>query len=154
MYRTPALTWWMHFCSVYGDGAEFPMVYAAIGALNVNMNKFNSLYLLNYLLQTMLIGAFFCYSLKSLFVESRPFFDDIRLADIGIKDCSSEFGSPSAHSLLACCAIPIFLWQMQEVFSEQLSRLKLLKHLTTFMAWFFIVSICYSRVYVGRHSFD
>lgn len=111
-YRTPTLTWYMHFCSIYGDGGDFPNIYVLIGAMNINKGRFNSLYLMNYLLQTMLIGAYFCYSLKVFFISSRPFFDDISYADLGIKDCSAEFGNPSAHSLLATLTIPVFLWQM------------------------------------------
>ena len=70
---------------------------------------------MNYLLQTMLMGAYFTYSLKSLFVSSRPFFDDITYADLEIYDCSAEFGSPSAHSLLAFLTIPLLLWHYMEV---------------------------------------
>lgn len=144
----------MRFCSVYGDGGEFPNIYILIGALNVNRNKFNSLYIMNYLLQTMLIGAYFCLSLKVFFISSRPFFDDISLADLGIKDCSAEFGNPSAHSLLACLTIPVFLWLMQEVFEEKFNSCRSMKYLSDFIAWTFAFSICYSRIYVGRHSID
>lgn len=35
-----------------------------------------------------------------------------------------------------------------------MNRYKPLKYLTSFVAWTFTVSICYSRIYVGRHSID
>ena len=152
--RCPALTWYMHFCSVYGDGGEFPTLYVIIGALNINKGSFNSLYLMNYFMHTTIMGAYMTFALKPLFIASRPFFDDVKYADMGIKDCSAEFGNPSAHSLLATQTIPILLWQFQEVFRDLMKRNRCLKYSSDLVMYTFMVSICYSRVYVGRHSFD
>jgi len=32
--------------------------------------------------------------------EPRPYFDDPSIADTELKDCSGEYGNPSAHSLM------------------------------------------------------
>ena len=58
------------------------------------------------------------FSLKSLFQASRPFFDDLSLADLGIHDCSAEFGNPSAHSIMASLSALVALWYVQDHFKE------------------------------------
>jgi len=100
------------------------------------------------------LGLFFCYSLKPIYHESRPFFDDITLGDMNIKDCSAEFGNPSAHSILAGQIPLVLMWYYLDTYKDYFNKNKMLKNFLRVFVWTFIIGVIYSRVYVGRHSFD
>lgn len=93
-------------------------------------------------------------TLKPLFQGSRPFFDDISLADMSINDCSAEFGNPSAHSILACHCIFTWLWFLYDFYPEYFRRNKMVMTALNWFTYSFIAGVMYSRVYVGRHTFD
>jgi len=91
----------MYLYSDLGAGEPYYVLIVLFWSKSKNTKLENSQYTANYLMSCFFVGLFFCYSLKPIYHESRPFFDDITLGDMNIKDCSAEFGNPSAHSIMA-----------------------------------------------------
>jgi len=94
------------------------------------------------------------YLMKPLLAKSRPYFDDASLGDTKINDCSAEFGNPSGHSVGTVQFVFNMLWHYQEIhelfFLKNPLKLKVLKTL----AYLYMMGVLYSRVYLGRHTFD
>lgn len=62
------------------------------------------------------------YLLKPVFHMSRPYFDNISLGDTILKDCSAEFGNPSAHSIMAGQSPLTFMWYYFLVYKEYFDK--------------------------------
>jgi len=144
----------MYLYSDLGTGEPYYVMFVLFWGRNINSKLENSFYTMNYFLQSFFIGLFFCYSLKPIYGESRPFFDDITLGDMNIKDCSAEFGNPSAHSILAAQIPLIMMWFYLDTYRDYFNKNKFVKNSLRAFTWSFIIGVIYSRIYVGRHSFD
>jgi membrane-associated phospholipid phosphatase len=92
--------------------------------------------------------------LKPLLHDSRPYYDDITLAEHESGNCSGEFGNPSGHAFIAAMFIPTFLLLLRE------KKCKIFEDHTWLFnvfvsAWIgLLVGICFCRFYLGRHSVD
>lgn len=96
------------------------------------------------------------YISKSIFHSGRPYLDNIKLGDLTMNEhVSAEFGMPSGHGISISTHLVFWLRYYTEVREavyyvqnpKQVSRLYR-------YAYLLIMAVCYSRVYVGRHTFD
>ena len=129
----------------YSGQGEVPFfIFVAIWSYKWNnKSSWEARTFINFMVMCYLWTSFHMYALKSLFHGSRPYLEDISLADSTIMEtCSAEFGSPSGHSILATQGFLQVFWY----FSKSKKGL--------FMVLLWTLGIQYSRVYLGRHTFD
>lgn len=91
---------------------------------------------------------------KSIFRQSRPLFDDISLADTDLKDCATEFGSPSGHTQLSICNVFLILRYLTELHSVYFDANPLKRSALWLFSCIYLSVIGYSRIYNGRHTLD
>ena len=144
----------MYVMSFLGDGE--PYFYAIM--LNWAYSKWNRystyMYDTNYFLLVFLSSNCVCQVLKSLFSHSRPYFDDITLGDIVFKDCATEYGNPSGHSQMAITMTLVPMMYYLEIYKAYFERNPVKKTAIKMFGWFYIISVAYSRIYLGRHTLD
>ena len=84
----------MRLISNLGEGHYYGWVYMFLLSIG-------STYEFNYFIMVFTSTLYFNHLLKTSQHQPRPYFDDPKLADPNLKDCSGEFGNPSAHALMA-----------------------------------------------------
>lgn len=101
--RSSNFKYLMHMFSYSGQGEVPFFIYVAIWAYKFdNKRSWEARTFINFMVLCFMWTSFHMFALKSLFHGSRPYLDDISLADSTIMEtCSAEFGSPSGHSILA-----------------------------------------------------
>ena len=121
-----------------------------------NENSFESRYFMTFMLISYDISIFFMFVYKTYFHASRPYFDDIALADTNlVESCSGEFGNPSGHAIVSAqCGLALYFYFTNYKFEEYFEKNKALKYFIGFIVISSIFVLMYSRVYSGRHTFD
>jgi len=121
-YKQPWLDSIMHLLSFLGQGDPYAYFFIFIWALKINNKNANSQYEINYFMISLFAGMNVSYLLKPVFHMSRPYFDNISLGDTILKDCSAEFGNPSAHSVMAGQSPLTFMWYYFLVYKEYFDK--------------------------------
>lgn len=107
-YRRPWLNQLNHLFADLGDGDFFFFVGCMFFVLN---DPVDFVYLTMCFLYSLHWGNF----LKPLFHHSRPYYDDITLAETqDTGSCSIEYGNPSGHAYMAGLFIPLFLLTVRD----------------------------------------
>lgn len=109
-YKTPIMDKYMRLVSALGDGPPYFYILVLNWATGRRTKTHSSMYEIIFLTFTLELGMQFCYVLKLLYHKSRPYFDDISLGDIVMRDCAAEFGNPSGHSILVASFPLTALW--------------------------------------------
>ena len=153
-YKTPQLDSFMQTMSYLGDGDLYFYIIVIIWSLGRWNPKTSSLYEANYFSLTFVMSQGLSNILKGVYHSSRPFFDNILLADTDMRDCAAEFGNPSGHSLNAVGVCLTILWFYHDLYKDFFKKHNILWFLSYMFIAFFIASVIYSRIYTGRHSID
>ena len=153
-YKTPVMDAYMRLFSFLGDGDCQYFFIVLVWARGHWNKKSTGAYESDYFGMVFSISVNISYILKSYFHHSRPIFDDLSLADTHMKDCAVEFGNPSGHSVNAIT----FIYTGLEYYTT-LNKTYFTKNKGQYlMVWtlghIYIISVVYSRIYTGRHTFD
>lgn len=116
--KTPALDYLMYAFSIIGEADNLFLIIVLIWALNYNSKSLTQQYAVNYLSISLVVTTVMMFFLKPLFGHSRPFLDDISIADTYYLDCPGEFGSPSGHALNTTAFLLVLMWFYFEKYAE------------------------------------
>ena len=89
----------MYIFSDIGEADNLYFIIVIIWLMNYNSKTVTQQYITSYLSFSIVVTIVMMFFLKPMFGHSRPFLDDISLADTSYLDCPGEFGSPSGHAL-------------------------------------------------------
>lgn len=149
-YKTPQLDAYFQTISNLGEGDYYFYFMILVWAQGRWNKHTTSIYEGNYFALTFVIAQSICNLLKGVLMKGRPFFDNITLVDLEMQDCSAEFGNPSGHSLNTVAVVLTMHWYYLDLYKPK----QWVELLSYQVCSIFVMSVVYSRVYTGFHSFD